>query len=141
MDLTARYPEDSQYASILRTKVSACIYNFEYNDVETKMKTLMDRKSIGSYVINKIDIPCRFSHNNKSIIDYVNDDSSDLIQFVRSLFIQQIALYRLTFSGKLMPIEIYCNLPIELNIDHSSGNCIFKYQPDMFPFSKFIVIK
>ena len=68
------------------------------------------------------------------------EDFCEIGQYVKNIYLHDIALMRLVIDKKLMPVRIRYSNEMELNINYSHGNMIFTLQMDLFPFDVYVVI-
>lgn len=68
------------------------------------------------------------------------NDFCEIGKYVKSIYLCDVALMHLVIEGKFMPIHIRSGNEMELNVNYSNGNMVFRLQMDLFPFDRYMVI-
>ena len=141
MIITAEYLPDRKYSEILQQTLNTAQRNISRTQIDERKGKLIENRPLW----NEIQLHAGFSKNPGNIkldlLQYVEDQNSQTIKELLTIFIDIIAFYELTIEGKLMPL-LYSdfNNVFELDITHSKGNAIFKILFNEVSYTKFLVI-
>lgn len=142
MRVTTKYTENNGLAYKLQLAINEIVYQYNESDLEieeNKILTECERLGKGGKRNNCLQTTKEFYIEN-AIASSTLEDFYEIGEYVKAIYLYEIALIRLVIKGKLMPIRIRNSSEIELNINHTRGNTIFILEMDLSPFDVYVVI-
>lgn len=133
---------DYECAKIVEMAVKHFVYQYDDTEVENEEKRILrecERLGKGGKYAKCLDFKKDFEIPNAREAASL-EDFCEIGQYVKNIYLHDIALMRLVIDKKLMPVRMRYNSEIELNIKHSQGNMVLKVQMDLSPFDVYVVI-
>jgi len=143
MNITEKYGTHGNLDYVLKKKIHDAILHITDNEIGEFTAILSNeirRLGIGGKINNALESYHSFRCNGE-IEDYLKCDAKMIVDYAKEIHIRQIVLFRLMNSGVLMPISLQPSAEIELDLNHSHGNTIFKLAMDVLPYNWFLIIQ
>ena len=89
----------------------------------------------GAYGIENI-------HYGGNLQDFINEGAPNLVRIVKTVYVREVALFRLLNEGVIMPVagrtgETY----FSVNLDLYHANFPLYVEVDMMPYARYVVVK
>lgn len=142
MRVSTRHFQDNECAKCLELAINKGVYQYCDQDLLNEQNRIMkeyELKGKGEKYSNCLEYSKRFYVSNaKESISL--EDFREVVEYVRAIYLCDVALMRLMMQGKIMPVDLRDRSFVELDIHHSHGNMIFSLEMDLLPFHVYVFI-
>ncbi len=113
--------------------------NCEYSTIRTNII----KNGVGYEIFpNIIRINNKEISYKKQKTDFISEGATELVNYVKPLYVNEVVLFRLMNEGIIMPTGLkYENQNIFIDLKFPNENIPIKIEIDQLPFKKFIVVK
>ncbi len=142
MRVNTKNSQNNECAKCIELAINEGVYQYCDQDLLNEQNRILkeyELKGKGGKFSNCLEYSKTF-HVSSAKEAVSLEDFREVVEYVRAIYLCDIALMRLMMQGEIMPVQLRNQSFIELDIHHSHGNMIFTLEMDLLPFDVYVFI-
>lgn len=142
MYIREKYSVNQDNSKALHAIIELALSEITQTMITTKKETIISKiatKPNFSVYQNYLEQTKSFSCNS-DLNRYFMDKAPDICNYIKSIMIEQVALFELVQEKKIMPVQPKKNYMTEINIEYTGGNRLFEITFDLYPYETFVIL-